>query len=203
MSNETENSTQKMVRSGRKKVAVVIASVAVATGGIFAVNAFANSKTYEHLKVYASEPGAMKAPFFHRAHWGGHRGGRLANMTDAEIQKVVTRMVKHVSIEIDATPEQEAKITDLVTAVAKTMKPVRAEMIAAREQAREVLLSESVDREALEKIRTERLAEVDRLSKVLTTAIADVAEVLTPKQRRVLEERLQQFRSMRGRWHRG
>ena len=58
-------------------------------------------------------------------------------------------------------------------------------------------------REALEKIRGERLAEVDRLSKILTTAIADVAEVLTPKQRRVLEERIREFRSMRGRWHRG
>lgn len=203
MSNETETSTQKLVRNSRRKVAIVVASVAVATGSIFAVNAFANSKTYAHLKVYAGEPGALKTPFVHHARWGGHHRGGLSRMSDAEIEKMANRIVKHVSIEIDATPEQEVKITELVTALAKTMKPVRNDMIAAREQVREVLLAETVDRQALERIRGERLAEVDRLSKILTTAIADVAEVLTPKQRRVLEERLQQFRSMRGRWHRG
>ena len=37
----------------------------------------------------------------------------------------------------------------------------------------------------------------------VVSALADVAEVLTSEQRAVLSERIEQFKSMRGRWHRG
>jgi len=170
----------------------------IAVGGVFGVQAFADSKTYSHMKLFASEKGN-----WHQASWrGGHRQ-RLADMSDAEIEAKVERIVKHVAIEIDATEEQQTKITALVTAVARDLKPIRAQMREAGQEMHRLLLSDTIDRAAFERIRAERLAEVDRISKNLVDAAADVAEVLTAEQRKVLDERIKEFRSMRKGWHRG
>ena len=66
-----------------------------------------------------------------------------------------------------------------------------------------LLTANTIDRAALEKVRAERLAEADRVSKELVNALADVAEVLTPEQRVIVNERLEQFKSMRRHWRRG
>ena len=60
-----------------------------------------------------------------------------------------------------------------------------------------------IDRVAMEQLRTERLAEIDRISKNLLIAVADVAEGLTSEQRKVLDQRMQEFRGKRRGWHRG
>ena len=73
----------------------------------------------------------------------------------------------------------------------------------AGEQLRSILTGSTVDRVALEKLRAERIAEIDKRSRQLVNAMADVAEVLDAGQRKKLEERIEEFRSMRRRWHRG
>ncbi|MEM8749101.1 MAG: Spy/CpxP family protein refolding chaperone [Pseudomonadota bacterium] len=198
----------------RKKLVAVLASTGLLIGASFGVQAVAESKSFQHAKLYITDQWSTTAattteanPFVQRASWGGERHGKRfgrdwSNLTDAEIEKRVTRVVKHVSIEIEATPEQEAKITSLLTAVAKDMRPVRNEFRAAGMEVRELLMQDSVDRAALEKLRTERLARADELSKELVNALADVSEVLTSDQKKILQERMEQFRSMR-RWHRG
>jgi Spy/CpxP family protein refolding chaperone len=192
--NEESTNVARPGRSRRWYIAAA-AAVAIAATGAFGVQAFADSKTYAHMKQFASgERGGW--------HGGGH-GGRFASMTDEEIAAQVERMVKHVAIEIDATPEQTGKITALLTAVATDLKPLRESMRDTRRQVHEILTAGTIDRAALETLRAERLAEADRISKNLVTALADVAEVLTPEQRKVLDERIEEFRSMRGRWHRG
>ena len=40
-------------RKGNRKVIVIVTGTAIALGGAFGVQAFANSKTYEHVKVAA------------------------------------------------------------------------------------------------------------------------------------------------------
>ena len=113
-------------------------------------------------------------------------------------------MVKHAAIEIDATQEQQEKITALVTAVATDLKPVHDRMRATGMELLELLRAETIDRAALEQLRAARLADAERISKTLVGALADVAEVLSPEQRKVLDERINQFRSMhRGGHHRG
>ena len=52
----------------------------------------------------------------------------------SEIEAKVVRVVKHVAIEIDANEEQTEKIRTLLIAVAKDLKPLRAEMRATRDQ---------------------------------------------------------------------
>ena len=118
-------------------------------------------------------------------------------MTDAEIEKKIDRIVKHIAIEIGATPEQQIKITALFVAVAKDVKPMRGQMQDSARKVRDLLLAEKIDREALEKLRAARLTDAERVSKTIVNAITEAAEVLSFDQRKVLEERIQQFRSMR------
>ncbi len=87
--------------------------------------------------------------------------------------------------------------------VAKDLKPVHDRMRAAGKEIHDLLLADTIDRTALESVRAGRLAEAERISKNLVGALADVAEVLSPEQRKVLDERIKHFRSMRRGWHRG
>ncbi len=179
----------------RKRIFIALAATAgIAFAGVFTVQAVADSKTYQHFKT----------EYVNKAAWSGHGHKRFADLSDAEIEKRIDRIVKHVAIEIDATDEQRAKIVSLLTAVAMDMKPVRERMLASRDELHALLVADQIDRAALEAMRVERLAEVDQISKNLVTAVADVAEVLTPDQRKVLNERIIELRSMfhrRGRRH--
>ncbi len=180
-------------RLGNRKVIALATATALAIGGFFGVQALANSQTYGHMKLYAGYNGGW--------HGGHHKG--FADWSDADIEAQIERMVKHVAIEIDATQEQQEKITALVTAAAKDLKPVHDRMRATGKEIHGLLLADTIDRTALERLRAERLADAERISKNLVSALADVAEVLSPEQRKVLDERVKQFRSMRRGWHRG
>ncbi len=180
-------------RKGNRKVIALATGTAIAIGGVFGVQALADSQAYGHMKLYAGYIGGW--------HGGHHKG--FADISDADIEARIERMVKHAAIEIDATQEQQEKITALATAVAKDLKPVHDRMRAAGKEIHDLLLADTIDRAALERLRAERLAEAERISKNLVSALADVAEVLSPEQRKVLDVRIKQFRSMRRGWHRG
>ena len=209
MTNETndKNKVEKTAKSGAIKLTAIVAATTMLIGASFGVQAIAESKMYQHAKLYVSSPAyADDGSTIEKASWGKHRGKnrmRFSEMSDEEIEKRIDRAVRHLAIEIDATDEQTAKITALATAFAKDVKPLHGDFRAAGEEMHKLLTSETIDREALEKVRAERLAEADRVSKELVNALADVAEVLTPEQREVVNERLQQFKSMRRHWRRG
>ncbi len=189
-------------QKGNRKVIAITAGTVIAVGSAFGVQAVANSKTGAHLMVLASDGGSWRGGW----HGRGHHS-RFANMTDAEIEKKIDRVMKHVAIEIDATPEQREKITKLFVAVAKDVKPLRGQMRESARRGRDLLLAEKVDREALEGLRAARLADAERVSKMIVNAIAEAAEVLSFEQRKLLEKRIHEFREMRHgrghRWHRG
>jgi protein CpxP len=173
-----------------RKIIALVTGTAIAIGGIFGVQAFTNTKAYAYMKLYTVD-------------YGGWRHGRFSSMSDVEIEAQIERVVKHVAIEIDATPEQQEKITALVSAVAKDLKPMRERMMTTWQEVHGLLLHDTIDRDALERLRAQRLAEADEISKNLVGAVADVAEVLTAEQRRVLEKRIKQFRSHRRGWKHG
>jgi Spy/CpxP family protein refolding chaperone len=104
-------------------------------------------------------------------------------------------MVKHVSIEIDASQEQETKLIELATRAAREVMPLRDDMRETREKLHDLLMAETIDREALDALRSERLAQFEQVSKSLVDTLADVAEVLNREQREILDERIREFRS--------
>ncbi len=193
MSDKQGTTRKGWFRSGNRKVIALVTGAAIAIVGVFGVQALANSKTYEHMKLTAG--------FTSGLHGGDHK--RFADWSDSEIEARIERMVKHAAIEIDATREQQEKITALVAAVAKDLKPVHDRLRATGKELHDLLLANTIDRAALEQLRTERLADAERISKNLVNALADVAEVLSPEQRKVLDERINQFRSMHRGEHRG
>lgn len=215
------NPKRTFIRTDRGKLIAVIASTGLLIGASFGVQAVAESKVFQHAKLMMSNTTqtteTQSNPFVQHASWkqGGFFGSRdhrrrgWANLSDEEVEKRINRAVRHAAIEIDATPEQTQKITALLTAVAKDVRPLRQEFRTAGKEMQALLTADNVDREALEKLRAERMARADTVSRELVKAVADVAEVLTPEQRKIVQERAEQFRSFRGhrrghgRWHRG
>ena len=193
MSEKSDTVKSGWFRKRNRKIIALATGVAIAIGGVFGVQALADSKAYGHMKLYAGYQGG--------GHGGHHKG--LSDLSDQEIEARIERMVKHVAIEIDATEEQQDRITALVTAAAKDLKPVHERLHATGKEIHNLLLADPIDRAALEKLRAERLAEAETISKNLVGTVADVAEVLSPEQRKALDERIKEFRSMGRGWHRG
>jgi len=126
-------------------------------------------------------------------HWG--RGGFLsASLDPAMVDERLDRMLKHLYVEIDATDAQKQQLGPIVKSAAADLLPLRTRMRDARRQAVALLTQEHIDRAALETLRAEQLQLAEQASKRLTQALADVADVLTPSQRKQVADHI-------GRWH--
>ena len=118
------------------------------------------------------------------------------------IEDRADRMVRHLAIEIDASAEQQERLRALVKAAVKDLLPMREKAQAARTQARELLTQPSVNRAEIERFRTEQISLADAASRLFSQALADAAEILTPEQRRKINDHFTRERTWRG-WHRG
>ena len=96
-------------------------------------------------------------------------------------------------MEIDATDEQKQRLEPIVKQAVKDLLPVREKAHAARKQAVELLAADSIDRGAIEALRAEQIQLAEQASKRFAQALADVAEVLTPAQRKQIAERMESF----------
>lgn len=119
----------------------------------------------------------------------------------ARIEDGADRGVRHLAIEIDATNEQQEKLRAIVKGAVKDLVPLREKVQSARERARVLLTQPTVDRAAIEALRVEQMALADAASKRFTQALSDLADVLTPEQRRRIDTRLTELRERRGFWH--
>jgi Spy/CpxP family protein refolding chaperone len=126
---------------------------------------------------------------------GWHRGGFMGGHLDpAKLDAHLDRMLKHLYVEVDATEAQKQQLGPIVKAAARDLLPMRDRMRDARLQAVALLSQPSIDRAALEALRANQLQQAEQASRRFTQALADVADVLTPEQRKQLAERM-------GRWH--
>lgn len=126
---------------------------------------------------------------------GWHRHGFMgAPLDPATLDQHLDRILKHLYVEIDATDAQKQQLAPIVKGAARDLLPIRDKMHEARRQAVEVLSRDSIDRAALETLRAGQLQSAEAFSKRLTQALADIADVLTPEQRKQLAEHV-------GRWH--
>jgi Spy/CpxP family protein refolding chaperone len=127
-------------------------------------------------------------PGFGPGHWhGGMMGG---SFDPAQAEDRADRMVRHMAIELDATDAQQDKLRAVVKTAVKDLIPLRERAQSARLKARELLTQPTIDRAEIEKFRTEQVALADTFTKRVSQAIGDAAEILTPDQRRKLNDRL-------------
>lgn len=172
---------------GRKVIgALAFALIAGAAGG-FAGKAFAHGP----MGGPFGGPGMMFGGF-------GHGAGDPAQM-DARIE----RRMKHFAVEVEATPDQTTRLTEIAKQAARDLAPLRQQGADLRKQAMALYGTTVVDRAALERLRAEQIRLADETSKRMTQAFADASDVLTPEQRKKIADRMQQFGERRGRMHRG
>jgi len=126
--------------------------------------------------------------------WKAHSHGRHGAFDPARIEEYLDRGLKHFYVELDATPAQQQLLAPIVKDAARDLLPLREKLHAARRRGVELLTAPAVDRGALESLRAEQLQLAETGSRRLAQALADVADVLTPGQRKTVAERLARHR---------
>lgn len=135
--------------------------------------------------------GGGAAAFAHGGPGGWHgRPGWHDNADPAAMQKRTEGMVRMMLADVNATPQQEQRIAQIMSATMTELRPLRQQHMEARKRVMELLAQPVVDRQALESIRAQELAAAEQASRRITQSVADVAEVLTPEQRVKLAERM-------------
>lgn len=122
---------------------------------------------------------------------GGHHGmmGRHGGQMDPEkAAKRVDHMIDRLLS--DGTATQKAQVSTIIKTAMADLKPLREQHRAARQQGITILSQPTIDRAALEQVRVSEMQLADTVSKRMTQALADTAEVLTPEQRVRVAERL-------------
>lgn len=121
-----------------------------------------------------SDPSAAAfAMAMDHAGMGGHGG--MHGMAQAHIEKMLT--------EVDATPDQKLRINAILKTAIASIAPLHEKLEATHGDLHRLLAAPVIDRTALEQLRAARVADLDQASKAIVQAVADAAEVLSPKQR--------------------
>jgi Spy/CpxP family protein refolding chaperone len=115
---------------------------------------------------------------------GGHHGmmGWHGGQMDPEkVAKRIDHMIDRLLP--DGTAAQKAQVATIIKTAMADLKPLREQRRAARQQGIKILSQPTIDRAALEQVRVSEVQLADQVSKRMTQALADTAEVLTPEQR--------------------
>jgi Spy/CpxP family protein refolding chaperone len=182
---------QQSPRRSRRYLTVAAIVLAAGLTGAVATKAFSES---------GFGRGGWHGPGFGHGMMGGRIGGPI---DPARAERRADRMVRHLSIEIDASAEQQEKLRAIVKSAVKDLVPLREKAQAARQKARQLLTQPTIDRAAIEAFRAEQVAQLDAVSKRLAQALTEAAEVLTPEQRQQISEHMERRRSRWRGWHRG
>jgi periplasmic protein CpxP/Spy len=127
------------------------------------------------------------------AHWG--RGP--VDLKTAQ-ERAVERSSKLLR-EAGASQEQQDKVAGIVKAAVQDMHPLREKSRSLREESRKLLSAPAIDRAAVEKLRAEQSAVHEQMSKRMTAAMLDSADVLTPEQRAKVAAKMAEHRGGKGR----
>lgn len=131
--------------------------------------------------VSYAQPAAPAAPPMehHRMERGAmahdHMGGNPEQMHERHLD----RMAKLVG----ATPEQKVKLTAIAKAAQADTKPLHDQLRANHERSAALYAAPTIDRAAVEQLRTEQFKLMEQISRRHAQAKLDSAEVLSPEQR--------------------
>ncbi|MFM9880541.1 MAG: Spy/CpxP family protein refolding chaperone [Burkholderiaceae bacterium] len=147
------------------------------------------------LSGLASLPGTVAA----QVPGGGGGPGR----SPEDMAKHLQARIAYVVTLLDGTPEQTAKLTALAKTATAELAPLRAQMRKARQDGMALLAEPTINRAAVEQLRSGQIQLADSLSKRASQLMVEAAEVLTPPQRVKLAEMAQRRMEKRGRHHGG
>lgn len=178
-----ENGQQPTPRNNWRKRLVIGGAAVAALAGLGVAGALSQDFGGRHPMGYGEGGAGMHhASYRHGAGFGfGGRGlGRILDR-------------------IDATDEQEDKLEAIMDQLHDDVRPVMRSFRDTREDIADLLGAATVDAAAVEAMRAERIAAVDDVSRKVSAALVQAAEVLTPEQRAKLKEHFED-RGRRGRW---
>ena len=127
----------------------------------------------------------------HTAGGGGWHHGRA--MTAADMDAHVDAMLQHIYAEIDVTDAQKAQIDPLVKQAVAECAPLHEKFRAAHVDLLALFGADRVDRDAIERVRGENMRLADEATQRVARLVGDVADVLTPDQRKALVARITQM----------
>lgn len=127
----------------------------------------------------------------HTVGGGGWHHGRA--MTAADMDAHLDAMLQHIYSEIDVTDAQKAQIDPLVRQAVAECAPLHERFGAAHDDLLALFAAERVDREAIERVRSENMRLADEATQRVARLVGDVADVLTPEQRKALVARITQM----------
>ncbi|MEX0955692.1 MAG: Spy/CpxP family protein refolding chaperone [Rhizobiaceae bacterium] len=184
---EAANEAKPAASGGWGKWVAVGAVAAMLVGGAGVASAISDEggRNFMRHGFQQGEMGPRHGGGFMRAHMG-FAGHGIERALDA----------------IDATDEQSDKIYEIMDGARGEVRPLMREFRDTHENLVEILSAETIDRQALETLRTERVAALDDASKKMTEALLNAADVLTPEQRTELVKLFEEhgMRGGRGRW---
>jgi Spy/CpxP family protein refolding chaperone len=112
--------------------------------------------------------------------------GRHGNMGPEAMRNRVEFATEWMLTKVKATDQQKVKVKEIVGGAVTDLSGLREAHHGNREALLATLTADSVDRAKLETLRKAELELAERASQRITLALADVADVLTPEQRRGL-----------------
>ena len=115
-------------------------------------------------------------------------------MDPAQMDERVERFIKHLAVEVDATAEQQQKLTAIAKGAAHDLEPLRVQSRELRKQGIALFTAATVDKNAVEQLRVKRMQNADAISRRMTKALTDTADVLTLEQRKKAAERAAHWR---------
>jgi periplasmic protein CpxP/Spy len=148
---------------------VALAAIAAADFGLVATAHSAGNGDKAPMEDMGG-PGGKGGP-------GGH--GFMGRMGAEFMEFRMNRMLG----KIGASDEQKEKILAIAEKTRDTLQAERKNSGDMRKQMMEILKAPTIDRAAVEKLRTEQTARMDASSKIIADAVVEAAEVLTPEQR--------------------
>jgi Spy/CpxP family protein refolding chaperone len=125
---------------------------------------------------------------FCRAGWHGRHGGDgFFGGPEAMTQRLNHR-VERLFTKAGASAEQKVKAQEILRVLGDDLKPYSDTKHEMRASVREILTAATIDRTRLEQQRSKLVADMQVVSERVTRAMADLAEVLTPEQRRTVAD---------------
>ena len=114
---------------------------------------------------------AQPAPTAQTNQHGNEHGGGI----DKRVDQILLRM--------NATADQQTKVHAIVQTAKTDIAPMHASMRVSRKQMRMLLSAPQIDTAAIETLRAQNSATMDKISRLVSAATIEAANVFTPDQR--------------------